>query len=440
MKKFRNIIYLFVLAAIVLFLIFKFYREITNFIPESIKNNVPDSIVTLHLKITDFINVTTTPDNFLYNVKFLPETNFGEFDLKLFSFTQNETNDSSNDFIFNKDLASEKFFIDVYKNNIVVSTYDGNIFYFLKDRLEVNSEDIKLSQIITNLKEYPNLKILDSFIDDNNIFISSFELNEESLKKKSYCNFSIFQAKLNLEILSFERIFLNPGCNEGNIQGGRMQKISLDQSDGLLFSLAANLSDYPTTEPQDDNSNYGKIIFLNLNTLNTEVFSKGHRNPQGLYVKDDLILSTEHGPDGGDEINKIIRNKNYGWPIVSYGEYYFAKDKKYLKNHDLNGFEEPLYSYIPSIGISEIVEIPKQFIQHDLQNIFFVSSLHGRSLHLVQFDKNYNRVIFSERIFLNRIIRDLKYIDEYNFFILSLGRIGNGEPSQLGIIIPRGNN
>jgi hypothetical protein len=56
------------------------------------------------------------------------------------------------------------------------------------------------------------------------------------------------------------------------IQGGRIQKISLDQSSGLLFSLAANFSDHPTTEPQDDNSNFGKIIFLNLNTRNTEIF------------------------------------------------------------------------------------------------------------------------------------------------------------------------
>ncbi|MDC0080024.1 PQQ-dependent sugar dehydrogenase [Pseudomonadota bacterium] len=439
MKKFRGIIYLFVLVALLLFLVFKFYQNITSYIPESIKNNVPDSIVTLHLKITDFINVSKTPDNFLYNVKFLPETNFGEFDLKLFSLTQDESN-NSNDLIFNEGTASEKFFIDVFKDNIVVSTFDGNIFYFMKNRLELNKGDIRLSKIRSNLKEYPQLKILDSFIDDNNIFISTFELDEQSLKKKPYCNFSIFQANLNFEVLSFERIFFNPGCTEGVIQGGRIQKISLDQSSGLLFSLAANFSDHPTTEPQDDNSNFGKIIFLNLNTRNTEIFSKGHRNPGGLYVEDDLILSTEHGPQGGDEINKIIRNKNYGWPIVSYGSYYFAKEKKYLKNHDLNDFEEPLYSYIPSIGINEIVKIPEQFIQYDLQNTFFVSSLHGRSLHLVQFDKNYNRVIFSERIFLNRIVRDIKYIDEYNSFILSLGRKGNGEPSQLGVLIPKSNN
>ena len=46
----------------------------------------------------------------------------------------------------------------------------------------------------------------------------------------------------------------------------------------------------------------------------------GHRNPQGLLVFDNIVLSTEHGPRGGDEINKIMFGKNYGWPISSYGK------------------------------------------------------------------------------------------------------------------------
>jgi hypothetical protein len=127
--------------------------------------------------------------------------------LKLFSLTQDESNNSS-DLIFNEGTASEKFFIDVFKDNIVVSTFDGNIFYFLKNRLELNKGDIRLSKIRSNLKEYPQLKILDSFIDDNNIFISTFEHDEQSLKKKPYCNFSIFQANLNLKPLVLREYFL----------------------------------------------------------------------------------------------------------------------------------------------------------------------------------------------------------------------------------------
>ena len=61
----------------------------------------------------------------------------------------------------------------------------------------------------------------------------------------------------------------------------------------------------------------------------------GHRNPQGLYFdrEKNFILATEHGPQGGDEINlievsKINKDKiqNYGWPISSYGEHYGGKN------------------------------------------------------------------------------------------------------------------
>ena len=70
-----------------------------------------------------------------------------------------------------------------------------------------------------------------------------------------------------------------------------------------------------------------------------------------MYAEDNLILSTEHGPYGGDEINKITFKKNYGWPIASYGRHYYDneddKDKRYelsplKKSHSKNGFIEPL--------------------------------------------------------------------------------------------------
>ena len=68
---------------------------------------------------------------------------------------------------------------------------------------------------------------------------------------------------------------------------------------------------------QDKDSPFGKIIKININTSNYEIVSKGHRNPQGLlYDKNnDLIVSTEHGPYGGDEINLNLNTKkvkNFG--------------------------------------------------------------------------------------------------------------------------------
>ena len=58
----------------------------------------------------------------------------------------------------------------------------------------------------------------------------------------------------------------------------------------------------------------------------------GHRNPQGLLFdkQNNIILSSEHGPTGGDEINIITENSNYGWPIASYG---YGHDLIKFQNH-----------------------------------------------------------------------------------------------------------
>ena len=63
---------------------------------------------------------------------------------------------------------------------------------------------------------------------------------------------------------------------------------------------------------------------------------------------------------------------------------------------------------MPAIGISEIIKLPNNFSDY-LQDKFIVSSLNGRSIFFVNFDKNHNRVIYLEKIFLNERVRDLKY-------------------------------
>jgi len=137
-----------------------------------------------------------------------------------------------------------------------------------------------------------------------------------------------------------------------------------------------------------------------------------------------LILSTEHGPYGGDEINKIIPNKNYGWPISSYGETYEFKigesEFKYSKNHKIKKFEEPIFSFVPSIGgISEIIKIPNNFSRY-WQDNFFVASLNGSSLFRIKFDENFEKVIFLEKINLLDRIRDIIYINKINSFALAM--------------------
>ena len=135
---------------------------------------------------------------------------------------------------------------------------------------------------------------------------------------------------------------------------------------------------------------------------------------------ENIILSTEHGPRGGDEINNIFFNKNYGWPISSYGDSYFEKNKiKYKKDHFSHGFKEPVFSFVPSIGISELIKLPNNFSAYWKDN-FIVSSLNGSSLYRIKFNEGLNKIISYEKIYIGERVRDLKYNNQDSLLNLYL--------------------
>lgn len=88
--------------------------------------------------------------------------------------------------------------------------------------------------------------------------------------------------------------------------------------------------------------------FLQRPEARPEIFSIGHRNPQGLVVVDGVPLSHEHGARGGDELNRIEPGANYGWPVTTGGiDYTHARITPY-KN--LPGIQPPLVEWTPSIA------------------------------------------------------------------------------------------
>jgi glucose/arabinose dehydrogenase len=82
------------------------------------------------------------------------------------------------------------------------------------------------------------------------------------------------------------------------------------------------------------------------------VFSYGHRNPQGLarHPYTGELWLTEHGPQGGDELNRLLAGGNYGWPVITYGEEYGGG--KIGEGTSKEGMEQPVYYYVPSIATS----------------------------------------------------------------------------------------
>jgi glucose/arabinose dehydrogenase len=138
----------------------------------------------------------------------------------------------------------------------------------------------------------------------------------------------------------------------------------------------------------------------------TSVWALGVRNPQGLArnPRDGSLWESEHGPRGGDELNRIERGRNYGWPIATHGMNYDGTpitDKKVAP-----GMESPVIDWTPSIAVSQI-----EFYSGDRfpkwKNQLLVGSLATQKLIRVAIDQG--RVTHFEEIFksLGRI-RDIK--------------------------------
>ena len=124
-----------------------------------------------------------------------------------------------------------------------------------------------------------------------------------------------------------------------------------------------------------------------------------------LYVENNLILSTEHGPKGGDEINKIVFGENYGWKILGWGGKNYSGTEIGPKWKP--GFTKAIYYWVPSIATSAIaIYKGKEF--NDWNGHALVTSLKDRSLRKLIF-KDVNEVK-EDIIFKNTIgrIRDIQ--------------------------------
>ncbi len=159
-----------------------------------------------------------------------------------------------------------------------------------------------------------------------------------------------------------ERLFtVRPAVRDSdNHHGGR-----LALKDGYLFITMGERYDLKE-DAQGLDTHHGKVIrifddgrvpednpFVNTPGALPEIWSLGHRNPQGMTLNPltGVIWEHEHGPKGGDEINIIRRGVNYGWPAITYGREY-SGEKMGNGLTRMDGMAQPVYYYIPSIAPS----------------------------------------------------------------------------------------
>ncbi|HSG48477.1 MAG TPA: PQQ-dependent sugar dehydrogenase [Longimicrobiales bacterium] len=129
---------------------------------------------------------------------------------------------------------------------------------------------------------------------------------------------------------------------------------------------AGDLAAHPA---QDPSNHHGVIVRLNedgsvpsdnpfvgRDGVLADIWSFGHRNPQGLAIHPETgdVWATEHGPQGGDELNLIQPGLNYGWPVVGYGVNY-GSGARIHEATMREGMENPLHVWVPSIGTSGLM-------------------------------------------------------------------------------------
>jgi glucose/arabinose dehydrogenase len=201
-----------------------------------------------------------------------------------------------------------------------------------------------------------------------------------------------------------------------NHYGGRMAFLP----DGT-FALTLGEGFEYREKAQDLASDLGKIVRLNEDgsvppnnpfvgraSVRPEIYTWGHRNPQGLIfdAQSGRLYETEHGPRGGDELNIIVAGRNYGWPVITYGmDYSGAYVSPYTQRP---GLEQPVIYWTPSIAPSGLAMYRGDKFPA-WQGDLFVGALAFRHLRRVHLDGR-GEVVDQEQLLndLNWRIRDVR--------------------------------
>jgi aldose sugar dehydrogenase len=159
-------------------------------------------------------------------------------------------------------------------------------------------------------------------------------------------------------------------------------------------------------QAQDPDTSYGKTIEIDLSDGRATMFTQGHRNPQGLFVdRSGTVWSTEHGPQGGDELNQLVAGGNYGWPYATYGTDYssffwpLAKDETGEPT-----YRDPVFAWTPSIGISNLTRVERSLFSR-WRGDLLIGSLRAETLFRARLRNG--RVVYVEPIVIGSRIRDV---------------------------------
>ena len=223
--------------------------------------------------------------------------------------------------------------------------------------------------------------------------------------------------------------------------GGKM----VFDGDGYLFLTlgerqAPSIGDL-TIHPAQDLSNHQGVIvrlnddgsvpsdnpFVGRSDALPEIWSYGHRSPQGLVIHPETgdLWETEHGPQGGDELNLIEPGANYGWPVIGRGVNYGAFGRPIHEAIGLEGMTQPIHFWVPSIATSGLMVYTGDKFPMWYGSIIS-GALIGEQLARLQMSDDYREVIVEETLAYGMgRIRDVRQgPDGYIYLAISDGNGG----------------
>ncbi|QXZ11398.1 PQQ-dependent sugar dehydrogenase [Comamonas sp. Y33R10-2] len=205
--------------------------------------------------------------------------------------------------------------------------------------------------------------------------------------------------------------------------------------DGTLFlSLGDRFS--RRSDAQTLDNHHGKLIriakdgtvpadnpYADRKDALPEIYSYGHRNSQGLTIAPDgKLWLHEHGPQGGDEINLPQPGKNYGWPVITYGEEYGGG--KIGEGTQKAGMEQPLHYWVPSIAPSGMAFVSGERYGASWKGNLLIGALKGR--HLARLEIKDGKVLAEHKLYAQTgdRIRDVRQGADGLIYLLTDGPDG----------------
>jgi cytochrome c2 len=270
----------------------------------------------------------------------------------------------------------------------------NNVTYYLKTPRARVDENTFRAYDIEYVKSDRMLVVsheaFDRQIGKSRLTVSTIAVDEQTLKPTSPWT-TIFQA--------------DPEVGGPNVEaGGRLTS----KGDRLYLTIGGY--DLKSEKVLDDPAcDFGTIVELDPATHGSKIVSRGHRNAEGLAVTSTgEILSTEHGPSGGDELNLIREGADYGWPNVTlgtdYGKYSW-RDATPVGEH--RGYQPPMFAWVPSVGLSNLIQVSGFDPRWD--GDLLVGSLKAASLFRMRLEKD--RVMYVEPIWIGQRVRDIAQME-----------------------------